>query len=167
MKNLPVKRKDEMAVSRSIEHPFETLNRRMNDLFEGFFKDPATAGFPELGLSKNMGLVSPKFEVSETDNAFLVSAELPGMDEKDIELAVDQNALILKGEKKQEKEEKKKNYFYSERSYGHFHRTIPIPDGVDKSKVKAKFNKGVLSVVLPKNQKLKTERKKISISPGD
>lgn len=166
MKSLPVRRKDEIEMSEMIEHPFDKLNRHMSSLFDGFFRDLGGSSLPVRGFTGEAGLISPKFEVSETEDAFIVSAELPGMEEKDIELAIDQNSLVLKGEKKQDHEEKKKNYFYSERSYGHFHRTMPVPDGVDKSKVKAKFSKGVLKVTLPKNEKEKSEKKRIAISAG-
>jgi len=166
MKNLPMKKKDDIEVSRKIEHPFESLHRQMNDLFEGFFRDSGSPLVQASNMLPGAGIISPKFEISETEDAFLVTAELPGMEEKDIQLEVDQNALVLSGEKKQEKEEKKKNYFYSERSYGHFHRMIPIPEGADRSKVKAKFLKGVLSVTIPKSERGKAGRKRISISPG-
>jgi HSP20 family protein len=89
-------------------------------------------------------------DVSETDNEVLVKAEMPGFEPKDIDLTLRDNILLLKGEKKQEKEEKGENYVRTERSYGSFSRSIALPAEVAEDKVQAKYDKGILSIRLPK-----------------
>jgi HSP20 family protein len=92
----------------------------------------------------------PSVDVVETDNAIKVTAELPGMDAKDVDVTVSHNTLTLKGEKKQEHEERGEGYYRSERSYGSFQRSIPLPSTVETDKAEAAFDKGVLTVTFPK-----------------
>jgi HSP20 family protein len=105
----------------------------------------------------------PAVNVSETDKEYHVTAELPGMDEKDIELTLNRDALIIRGEKKQETEDKGKGYYRMERSYGTFHRSIPLPQEIDADHVNASFNKGVLTITLPKLPEIHSGAKKIQI----
>ena len=161
-KNLiPWRRKAEAPERSAQEHPFEALHRQMNDVFEQFFGEVSGRS---LQPWSNGGSLQPRFEVTESDDAVDVSAELPGMDEKDIQVTLDDNLLTIKGEKKQEREEKRKNTYFTERSYGYFERSLAVPAGVDKDKVKATFKKGVLHLALPKTEKARTEVKKIAIS---
>ena len=167
MKNLiPWRKKDaSMTPARESANPFELLHRQMNELFEDFFKDSGPALFPDLWRgNRDWPAVSPRFDVSETDEAVSVSAELPGMEEKDVEVTLDERSLSIKGEKKAEREETRKNYYLSERSYGHFQRTIPLPEGVDRDKAKAQFKKGVLTVTLPKTAQAKKEHQRITVT---
>ena len=167
MKNLiPWRKKDQlMELGREADNPFELLHRRMNELFEGFLQDFETPRWPGLWQAdREPTAVSPRFDVAETDDAVKVSAELPGLDEKDVEVTLDENYLTVKGEKKQEREEKKKNYYLSERSYGQFQRVLPLPAGTETSKAKAQFKNGVLTITLPKTEQAKVERKRIPIS---
>ena len=97
----------------------------------------------------------PTVDVSETDKAYEITAELPGMDEKNVEVKVANGVLTIKGEKQDEKEEKKKDYHMRERSYGSFERSFQVPDGVDADKIEANFKKGVLTVILPKSAEAK------------
>jgi HSP20 family protein len=106
---------------------------------------------------------SPRLDVSETEREFYVTAELPGMDEKDVEVSLNNSLLTLRGEKKAEKDDRRKDYYRMERSYGMFERTIPIPEGVDLDKVEASFKKGILTVSLPKSAEYQKERKRIPI----
>ena len=158
VKNLiPWKRKsEELSPLREEEQPFEVLHRQMNDLFDNFF-----SGF---GSPRGWPVDSPRFEVSETDDEIRVKAELPGMDEKDIEVNLDESYLTIRGEKKAEREEKKRSYVLSEVSYGQFHRTFPLPSGIERDKVKARFKKGVLTLTLPKSETAKEQRKQIPIA---
>lgn len=105
---------------------------------------------------------SPNLDVVEDDRQLQVSVELPGLDEKDFEVSLSHHQLIISGQKKEEKEQKGKNYYRMERSYGSFQRTVPLPDGVDESNVQATFKQGVLTVTLPKTQVVE-ERKKITV----
>jgi len=95
--------------------------------------------------------MTPHVDISDKGKELKVSVELPGMDKDDVEVNLDDNALTIRGEKKSEETEEKEGYYMSERSYGAFQRIIPLPVEVDPEKVKAKFKKGVLNIVLPKS----------------
>jgi len=105
----------------------------------------------------------PAVDVSETDKAFEITVELPGMDEKNVEVKVSNSILTIKGEKQEEKEEKKKDYYRRERSFGSFERSFQVPEGVDADKIEANFKKGVLAVMLPKNPEAQKAEKKIAV----
>lgn len=132
-----------------------TLHRSIDDLLEDFFGGFGTAT-PAAGIS-------PRFEVSEVDGTIVVDAELPGMDEKDVQVTLQDNILTIKGEKKQEEETKKKNCYISERSYGSFQRSLQLGSGVDESKVSASFKKGVLTIKIPKVEPEKSKARTIDI----
>jgi len=105
----------------------------------------------------------PAIDMSEDEKAYKISAELPGLDAKDVDVSVSGNMLVLKGEKRQEKEEKDKNYYFSERAYGSFQRTFELPASVDRDKVAADFSKGVLTITLPKTPEAQKPQKKIEV----
>lgn len=131
------------------------LHRSIDDLLEDFFGGSA--------VSQPAGLIAPRFEVSETDDAIVVDAELPGMDEKDVQVTLQDNILTIRGEKKKEEETKKKNCYISERSYGSFQRSLQLGSGADPEKVKASFRKGVLTVTVPKIEPEKSKARTIDI----
>lgn len=124
-------------------------NRDIFDLMDSFWSGHEPP-FPVRGY--------PSVDVSETEKNVLVKAELPGLEPKDVDLTIERDTLILRGEKKQESEEKNENYHRVERSYGSFHRSIPLPVKVDAEKVKAKFKNGVLTVTLPKDKSARPRR---------
>lgn len=160
---IPWRKKTEVARSRAAdEYPLQTLQREMNDLFDNLFGDWQTR-WPGAHAQESM-LAAPRVDVAETDDAVQVTAELPGMDEKDVQVTLDHDILTIKGEKKAEREEKKKNYHLVERSFGEFHRAIALPAGLDAEKVKAVFKRGVLTVNLPKLPEARSPQKKIEIS---
>jgi len=99
----------------------------------------------------------------EDEKAYKISAELPGIDAKDIEVSVSGDMLVLKGEKRQETEEKDKNYHFSERAYGSFQRAFELPASVDRNKIEADFSKGVLTLTLPKTAEAQKPIKKIEV----
>jgi len=105
----------------------------------------------------------PNIDVYEDADAVRVTAELPGLDEKDFEVEVCEDRLLLHGERKANREEKKRNYYYSECTYGAFSRTIPLPAGLDAAKAEAEYKKGVLTVTLPKTEQAKAKRVKIEV----
>ena len=105
----------------------------------------------------------PAIDMSEDEQAYKISAELPGMDSKDIDVSVTGDTLVLKGEKRQEKEEKDKNYHFSERAYGSFQRAFELPASVDRGKIAADFSKGVLTITLPKTAAAQQPTKKIAV----
>lgn len=131
------------------------LHRSIDDLLEDFF-----GGLP---TERDAIGIAPRFDVSETDTAVIIEAELPGMDEKDIELTLQDNILTLKGEKKREEETKKKNCYISERSYGHFQRSLQLGSGVDSEHVDAAFKNGVLTINIPKLEPEKSQARTINI----
>jgi HSP20 family protein len=107
--------------------------------------------------------IAPAVDVAEKDKEYEITAELPGLDEKNIEVKLANGTLTIKGEKKEEKEEKQKDYYVSERSYGSFMRSFQLPEGVDEGKIEASFAKGVLTVKLPKSAEARKNEKTISI----
>lgn len=160
------KKKNDLAVRREEDAPFVELHRRMNDLFADFFGDWADVPrLPSRGRAETAWALTPSVDVSETDDEVRINADLPGMDEKDIEVALDEDVLTLRGEKKREHEEKNRDYRLTERSYGAFERTIPLPAGIQADKVKAVFKKGVLTVTLPKSPEFRPKERKIEVLP--
>ena len=125
-------------------NPFISLQNEIDRLFENF-----TTGFPMLG--NGMANVSlPTMDIAETDKDIEITAELPGLEEKDVQINMSDNVLTIRGEKKAEKEQKDKNYRLVERSYGAFERSLELPEGVNADAIKASIDKGVLKVVVPK-----------------
>jgi HSP20 family protein len=118
------------------------------DLMEDFWREPML-GFP--ALFKDMGY--PAVDVGEKDGVVTIKAELPGLEPKDVEITIEGENLVLRGEKKFEDEEKKDDYHRIERSYGSFSRVIPLPGRVKEGEVKARFDKGVLTITLPRDEK--------------
>ena len=143
------------------EHPMVTLQRDMNRVFDNFWRS-FDQPFGSLTTPSDTGM--PRSDVVETDAAVEVSVELPGMEEKDIDVSLTDDALTIKGERKVEREDDKKGYYLSERSYGSFYRSIPVPPGVDTEKVEAAFKNGVLTVTLPKTEEAQAKIKKITVN---
>jgi HSP20 family protein len=137
----------------------------MDDLFEDFFEgfENLLSTGPLMRREAAWLAESPGFEVSETDDEFRVKAELPGMDEKDIEVMIEGSTLTIRGEKKREHEEKRRDFHLSEVSYGQFSRTFSLPEGVDRDQAKAQFKKGVLTLTMPKTEQVKAARKHIAV----
>lgn len=120
-----------------------SLRKEMDRLFERFF-EPAWRDMPTLGEW------SPTVDVSEDKDTVTVKAELPGVEQKDIVVSLQEGMLMIKGEKRAEKEEKDKRYHRVERSYGAFYRSVQLPSAVDAGKVAATFKDGVVTITLPK-----------------
>jgi HSP20 family protein len=167
---LPVKTEErKLAAAPAPWRPFENLRREIDRLFEDLdgglrsrFARPLFDVQSFWPREAGWG-TSPAVDVAETDNAYEITAELPGLDEKDIEVKFADGVLIIKGEKQEEKEEKKKDYYLSERSFGSFQRSFQVPEGVDADKIEAGFKKGVLTVTLPKSAAAQKAAKKIAV----
>lgn len=138
---------------------FHSLRHEMDRLFEEF-----SGGFTLSGMSPSFG-ISTKLDVTESDDALTATVELPGLDEKNVEVTLSGDMLVIKGEKKEEHEEKKKDYHLKERSWGSFERRISVPFHADPAKVRASFGKGVLTVTVPKPAEAKIQTKKIEVKP--
>ncbi|MCK9916551.1 Hsp20/alpha crystallin family protein [Microbacteriaceae bacterium K1510] len=138
---IPVSR--ERGVAGSVS-PFVSLQREIDRLFDDFSR-----GFPSFS-GESAAKLLPNMDVTETDKEIEITAELPGLEEKDVQINVADNLLTIRGEKKAEKEEKDKNYRLVERSYGSFERSLQLPEGVNADAIKATIAKGVLKVTVPK-----------------
>jgi HSP20 family protein len=149
--------------------PFLSLRREMDRLFDdfgrGFWQPFGRSLFAAEPLFRRELPIAtmPAVDVVESEKAYELTAELPGMDEKNIEVKVVNGNLTIKGEKQEEKEEKKKDYYLHERNFGSFERSFGIPEGVDADKIEASFKKGVLTLTLPKKPEAQKPAKKIEI----
>ncbi|HMA16647.1 MAG: Hsp20/alpha crystallin family protein [Bacteroidota bacterium] len=143
------------------------LQREVDRVFESFWSG---FGTPSL-LRENGGALAGitldvKIDASEDDKAYHVTAELPGLSEKDVEVTFADNTLTISGEKKEEKEVKEENYHRRERSFGSFRRAFTLPAEVDEEKISASFKDGVMTIDLPKSQQAQKKAKKITIERG-
>jgi HSP20 family protein len=170
--NVPVKNEKtamEPAGKTASWHPFETLHQEIDRLFADFGR-----GFPALGFGRSRfemkpfwsagWQLSPAVDVVDKGTSYQITAELPGLDEKNVEVTVADNLLTIKGEKKEESEDRKKGYYRSERSFGAFQRSFELPDSIDQGKIEASFQKGVLTIALPKTEDVQARARKISIT---
>ncbi len=163
---LPIKQEKSAAPS-SVElwQPFESLRGEIDRMFDDFGR-----GFwPSWGRSLRRAapelpsLLTPAVDLVESEKSFEITTELPGMDEKNIEVRLADGVLTIKGEKQQDKEEKQKNYYRRERSYGAFERSFEVPDTVEADKIEASFSKGILKLMLPKKLEAQKPVKKIEV----
>lgn len=170
-KDLDVTKQRQSAPAGGGAHPLLSLRSQMDHLFDDFMSDwrlPSLAGglfgrdFPSVPAAR--GLIDVKFDVSETDEAIEMTAELPGMAEEDVELTVANGVLTISGEKKAEEEKKERNYYMAERSYGSFSRSLRLPETVDSDTITARFDKGILTVTIPKLPEAGSAKRRIEIS---
>lgn len=132
-----------------------SLRKRMDKLFDDFFTEK------DEGKEMISGTWSPSVDINEAGNALVLTAELPGIEEKDIEIEIEGNTLTLKGKREFEKETKKEDYHRIERSYGSFYRSFTMPNYVDQDKIEAKHDRGLLKITMPKKPELKPKKVKI------
>ncbi|MDH3263916.1 MAG: Hsp20/alpha crystallin family protein [Paracoccaceae bacterium] len=152
-------------------HPFGALREEMNRLFDEF--DPwnwplrRPDFMPEMAWPwAKEGRMAPAMDLVERDDAYEVSAELPGLAPEDVEVEMSDRVLTIKGEKREETEKKEADYHLSERRYGAFRRVLTLPDGVDADRISAKVVNGVLKVTLPKLPAAKSSAKRVAVKPG-
>lgn len=139
--------------------PFAQMRAEMDRLFENFI-GRGVFGTP---VQSQVTQLTPSIDVRENEKEIVIDAELPGMNENDVQIVVREGVVSLKGEKKSERDEKKDTYHLVERSYGSFERLFRLPEGVNEEQIKADFNSGVLHVVIPKRPEAIKAEKKISI----
>jgi HSP20 family protein len=171
MADVPVEVKKAAPTDVAAPDTWRSFRSEMDRLFDRF---AGGFGFPSLrrmfdaepAWRSSFTFSAPAIDMSEDEKAYKISAELPGLDTKDVDLSISGNTLVLKGEKRQEKEEKQKNYYWSERSYGSFQRAFELPASVDHDKVSADFSKGVLTITLPKTPQAQKQQKKIEVKSG-
>ena len=140
--------------------PFTSFRREVDRLFDDFFAPAEARSFGAAGAA-----LWPSVDVRETDQAYIVTAELPGLEQKDIELNLRDNVLTLSGEKRQEKSDGENGRSYTERTYGRFERTLPLGADVDADRVEATFKNGILTVTVAKSAQAKDKARRIEIRP--
>ena len=166
---LPVKNEEKpVQPAESPWSPFEALRAEIDRLFDGFTSSSWRSSldrslFGRVAPSLNGWSLAPAVDVVEKDAAFEVTAEIPGIDAKNLEVKLSNGALTIRGEKQEEKEDKQKEYHVSERRYGSFQRSFQLPEGVDADKVEATFEKGILKVKLPKSAEAKKNERRVEI----
>jgi HSP20 family protein len=139
----------------------DALHKEMDSLFEEFWN--GNGHMTHLHNPEIFGPLSPQVDEIEDDNAIHIKVELPGMDKEDVDISLSGGMLTIKGEKKREEEEKGKDFYRKERSFGSFRRTLPIPVEVDEAKIRASFKKGILSIDLPKTPEARKKVKHITV----
>jgi len=171
MANVPVEVKKAAPAPTTPRLPdaWRSLRQEMDRLFDRFtgFGLPSVRRWfdtePTWTYESSFSFPVPAVDVTEGDKDFKVTAELPGLEEKDIDVRVSNHTLTIKGEKSYEKEEKNKDHHVSERAYGSFQRSFTLPEGVDADKITAALAKGVLTVTLPKTAEAQKPAKKIEV----
>ena len=158
-------KKAEGLPSKTYADPFSAFRGEMDRMFENFFGD---RGLPELTtpharLWGSTEMLVPSMDIRETDDMVELTAELPGMEEKEVDLSIANGVLTLRGEKKYEHEDKDDNVHVMERRYGSFMRRFRLPETVNVDAIKADYDKGVLKVTMPKKEETKKPEKKIKI----
>lgn len=143
---------------------FLSLRDEMDRMFSDFFSDfPLSPFHGRRSAIDRMDLRIPAMDVVENEKSFRITAELPGIDEKDIDVSVSDELLTIRGEKREEREDKSEARRLSERSYGSFERSLRLPHGVDPDKIDADFKKGVLTITLPKSEEAQKRQRKIQV----
>ena len=162
---LPVHRHEASRIASPVRHFHNEIDRVFDDFFRGF-------GFPAMSFGRDLPILAqsewlkPTVDIAETEKEYVISVEIPGVEEKDFTLDLSDGTLTIRGEKRQEKEEKEMNYYRMERSYGSFMRVVSLPEDVDQEKISAGYANGVLKVKLPRKLRAKTESRKIPIFNG-
>ncbi len=167
---LTVKSNDKKsAATPAAWHPLEDLRHEVDRLFEDFNRGgwlrplrPHALNLEPL-FRRELAWSTPAVDIIEKDSAFEITAELPGIDAKNLTVTLRNGNVVIKGEKEEEKEEKSKDYYLHERQFGSFERAFTIPEGVEPDKIEASFAKGVLTLTLPKSAAAQQPEKKINV----
>lgn len=142
-------------------HPLPMLRREIDQLFDDFFRG---FGFPVLADRMPAAMMAPRLDVSETENEIQIAAELPGIDEKDVEVTLVDDLLTIRGEKKAERKQDERNYHLMERSEGMFVRSLRLPFTAEAKEIKASFKDGVLTITIPKPKEVREKVQKITVA---
>jgi HSP20 family protein len=151
---------------RTVSHPLFQIQNEINRLFDDVFH---SVGFPSWNFDRALApliqtdWLKPMLDISAADKEYSITVEIPGVDEKDIKLELIDDTLTISGEKKQEKEEKEKNYYRMERSYGSFHRVLSLPEDADRDNIQASYKNGIMKISVPRKALPQPETKRIEI----
>ena len=165
-KMVPVKRENAKDQGGAVAHPLQQFHHEIDRLFDQAFRG---FGLSHFGFDQPLfprlaeGMLKPTLDLGATDREYTITVEIPGVDENDVKLEIVDDTLTIRGEKKQEKEQKEKNYYRMERSYGSFQRVLSLPEDADQDKINATFKKGVLTVTMPRKALPKSDVKQIEI----
>ena len=143
-------------------NPIVSFQDEVNRLFSDFFGDLSMPSWARLSSEPSLA-ISPATDVSENDKEFKITAELPGMESKDVQITAADGYVTIRGEKKEEKKEEREGYFRQERSYGSFQRVVALPDTANFDKAEANFKNGVLTLAIPKKAGAQSKERKIEI----
>lgn len=146
--------------------PLVQIHRDIDQIFDRFFQGfslPTPAGWPSFSSFEGSGILRPRVDLSAGEKEYLLTVEIPGVSEKDVSLSITAGTMTIKGEKKLEKEEREKDYYRMERSYGSFQRILSLPEDVEQDAIRAGFKDGVLTVTMPRKPMAKGEVKQIAI----
>ena len=160
---LPVHRSGQLR----LHDPFAQFHQEIDRMFDNFFR-----GFslPSMGFGRERTSLSqtewlkPTLDIAANDKEYAISVELPGVDEKDVELELADETLVIKGEKKQETERKEQNYYRMERSYGSFQRVLSLPEDAEQDGIVAAYKHGILTITIPRKAKPATKAKRITLN---
>jgi len=144
-------------------HPLDYLRRQIDRLFDELPSRRSVLEFEPFDRFGGAWAAAPAVDFAEKDREYEITAELPGLDDENVEVKLSNGVLSISGEKKEEKEEKKEGYYYSERRFGSFKRAFRLPEGVDAAKIEASFEKGVLTVRLPKTPEAQKPQRTIAV----
>ena len=145
--------------------PIQQMHHDIDRLFERFFRESAPWGneWPSLPIWEGDSMLKPRVDLSGAEKEYMLTVEIPGVDEKDVSVDVSGGILTIRGEKKQEKEDREADYYRIERRYGSFQRVLSLPDDVDQENIKAGFKNGVLTITMPRKAVAKSEVRRIQI----
>ena len=149
----------------SIARFHRDIEQLFNQAFRGLGMTPFGSRQPLL-TGANGGIFKPTLDLGATDQAYTITVEIPGVDQDDVKLEVSGNTLTIRGEKHQETEDKGKNYYRMERSYGAFQRMLSLPEDVDQDNIKATFKNGILTIGMPRMALPKTNVRQIEVQPA-
>lgn len=170
-KTVPVQHESRQERAATLTNPLQQFHQDIDRLFDQTFRGFGLSSplfHPSFSprLSDAAIMLKPTLDLAVADQEYTLTVEIPGVDEKDVRLEIVNDTLTISGEKKQEKEEKEKNYYRMERSYGSFQRVLCLPEDVDQDNVKASFAKGILTITLPRKTMPKSDVKHIEIKNG-
>ena len=165
-RSVPVHRKESTRQDATLGHPLDHFHQEVDRLFDRFFRGFGRAPFGhdgQLQTSLSDGILKPTVDVGASDKEYTITVEIPGVDEKDVQLELIDDTLTVRGEKMREKEEKDTDYYRVERSYGTFQRVLTLPEDTDRDDVEATFRDGVLTVTIPRKEIPKRNAKRIEV----